>query len=182
MTTDRSDPLLLAGKVLTLIIQGALGIAAAAVAVSVPAIWLAKAGYLTGIVQGEGVTIATLPIAALTGLLLIALVAITALFVFFGKLRAIINTVGEGDPFIPQNAERLNLMAWLLLATQLLSLPALPLAAQVAQAAGKLEDIKLSLAGDGFSLTGILMVLILFILARVFRRGAAMRADLEGTV
>ena len=29
---------------------------------------------------------------------------------------------------------------------------------------------------------GILLVLILFILARVFRHGAAMREDLEGTV
>ena len=33
-----------------------------------------------------------------------------------------------------------------------------------------------------FSLSGILMVLVLFILARVFRHGAAMREDLEGTV
>ena len=32
------------------------------------------------------------------------------------------------------------------------------------------------------ALPGILMVIILFILARVFRHGAAMREDLEGTV
>ena len=31
-------------------------------------------------------------------------------------------------------------------------------------------------------LTGFLIVLVLFILARVFRHGAAMREDLEGTV
>ena len=33
-----------------------------------------------------------------------------------------------------------------------------------------------------FSLTGVLLALVLFILARVFRHGAAMREDLEGTV
>ena len=32
------------------------------------------------------------------------------------------------------------------------------------------------------SLTGLAVGLVLFILARVFRQGAAMRADLEGTV
>ena len=30
--------------------------------------------------------------------------------------------------------------------------------------------------------SGVVMVVVLFILARVFRQGAAMRADLEGTV
>jgi Fe-S cluster assembly ATPase SufC len=34
----------------------------------------------------------------------------------------------------------------------------------------------------GLDMTGILLVIILFILARVFRHGAAMREDLEGTV
>ena len=34
----------------------------------------------------------------------------------------------------------------------------------------------------GFDGGGILLILILFILARVFRHGAAMREDLEGTV
>ncbi len=35
---------------------------------------------------------------------------------------------------------------------------------------------------DARDLTGILVVLTLFILARVFRQGAALREDLEGTV
>ena len=34
----------------------------------------------------------------------------------------------------------------------------------------------------GITLDGILLAVILFILARVFRQGAAMREDLEGTV
>jgi len=43
--------------------------------------------------------------------------------------------------------------------------------------AGKPIDLEFDL-----DMTGVLLVLILFILARVFRHGAAMRADLEGTV
>jgi hypothetical protein len=35
---------------------------------------------------------------------------------------------------------------------------------------------------SGFSLTGWLTVLLLFVLARVFEQGARMREDLEGTV
>jgi hypothetical protein len=36
--------------------------------------------------------------------------------------------------------------------------------------------------GFGLSPAGVAFVLLLFILARVFRQGAAMRDDLEGTV
>ena len=35
---------------------------------------------------------------------------------------------------------------------------------------------------SGFDVNGLLLMLILFILARVFRKGADMRAELEGTV
>jgi hypothetical protein len=182
MTTHRTDPLLLAGKVLILIIQSALAIGAAGVAIALPAIALAKAGYVTGVVHGDGVTIDKLPMASLSSLLLIGLGVLAILFVFFGRLRAIIDSVGDGDPFIPENARRLNLMAWLLLATQVLTVPMALLAARVVDALGKLDELKLSIADDGFNLNGILMVLLLFILARVFRQGASLREDLEGTV
>jgi hypothetical protein len=47
----------------------------------------------------------------------------------------------------------------------------------VAGEAGK--DINVDVGLDG---GGVLLILVLFILARVFRQGAAMREDLEGTV
>jgi hypothetical protein len=182
MTAHRTDPLLLAGKVLTIFIQGAMALGAAAIALAIPAVFLARAEYVTGIVNTGGVPIDKLPLGSLIGLLLLAFAVVAILFVFFGRLRAIIDTVGDGDPFIPDNARRLNLMAWLLLATQVLTLPMALLAAQVVEAAGKSDELKIAVTGDGFNLNGILTVLILFILARVFRIGAALREDLEGTV
>ena len=90
--------------------------------------------------------------------------------------------MSEGDPFVPVNAERLSLMAWLMLGVQLLVWAAVPFALQLTDFVrifGEDSDIKID---GGFDLSGILLIIILFILARVFRHGAAMREDLEGTV
>ena len=117
----------------------------------------------------------------------IGLAIVAMLFVFFGKLRRIIGTVGEGDPFQPENAQRLSLMAWLMLGTQLALIPAgaiaIPLASYAAAVKESgIEDVSFSFDSGGFDMTAWLLVVILFILARVFRHGAAMREDLEGTV
>jgi ABC-type amino acid transport system permease subunit len=182
MTAHRTDPLLLAGKVLTLIMQGGMAIGALVLILILPLFLLAPTDLIKGFADGSQAQVEGLPIATLGALLLIGLGIAAAMFVFFGKLRAIIDTVGDGDPFIPENARRLNIMAWLLLGVQLATIPALILAAKIADAAGELDTIKISIANDGLDFTGILVVLILFILARVFRIGAALRDDLEGTV
>ena len=44
------------------------------------------------------------------------------------------------------------------------------------------KDFHMSFDDGGFDMTALLLTVILFILARVFRHGAAMREDLEGTV
>ena len=109
------------------------------------------------------------------------------LFVFFGKLRRIIGTVGEGDPFQPENATRLSQMGWLMLGTQLAIIPAGFIAIQLTRYADAIEktgveNFHFSMGNGDLDMTALLLVVILFILARVFRHGAAMREDLEGTV
>lgn len=178
----RNDLLLLAGKIMTIILQGAVGIGAVTLATVLPVLAFARSDALAGFADGSQIDLATLPLGPTIALLAILLLVLAAMFVFFGKLRAIINTVGEGEPFVPANAERLSLMAWLMLATQLLLFPAAWLGNIVAEWANTIEDVHISANGDGIDLTGILMVLLLFILARVFRHGAMMREDLEGTV
>jgi hypothetical protein len=87
-----------------------------------------------------------------------------------------VDTVRAGDPFIADNAYRLQAIAWLLLGLQLLGM--------VIGAVGKI----ISTPGHefhldaGFSLNGWLAVILTFILARVFAEGTLMREDLEGMV
>ena len=98
---------------------------------------------------------------------------------FVDKLRAIVITVEDGDPFTPVNAERLRAMAWLSVIIQLLSIPLGIVGVMLEKASADAASI--SVDAD-FSTNGLLLALVLFILARVFRTGAKMREDLEGTV
>ena len=95
---------------------------------------------------------------------------------FLYQLQRIVESVGAGDPFAPENARRLERMGWLLLASQIVASAALAFSWAVAEMADKLE-----IDGD-LSVEALFAVVLLFILARVFRHGAAMRDDLEGTV
>ena len=98
---------------------------------------------------------------------------------FAENLRAIVLTVEQGDPFIPDNAGRLRAMAWLALAMQLVSIPIAANASWIENAMEKSGDMQVTVDG---SANGLLLALVLFILARVFKTGAQMREDLEGTV
>jgi hypothetical protein len=92
------------------------------------------------------------------------------------RLRAIVETVRSGDPFVAANADRLQAIAWALLALQLLGLVIGAIAKSVSTPAHPLD------IDAGFSINGWLAVLLTFLLARVFAQGALMREDLEGTV
>ena len=119
-----------------------------------------------------------------------ALIAVLALvwamlslsMLFVRRLRAIVGTVNEGDPFLPDNAVRLARMAWYALGTQLCEFVGQPLIAAYGQyASGFTRGLSTS-GGQHVSLAPLGFAITLFILARVFRQGAAMRDDLEGTV
>jgi hypothetical protein len=88
------------------------------------------------------------------------------------RLLAIVDSVRVGDPFILENAQRLDAIAWRVAAIEVARLLVAAIAAAVWEP-GKV---------DAFSFAPWLAVLLLFVLAGVFARGAQMRADLEGTV
>jgi hypothetical protein len=99
---------------------------------------------------------------------------------FVLELNGIVKSVGRGDPFAPENAHRLSRMGWLTVAGYAIATAIGAAAAWVKSVAGEAgKDIDLDIGLDG---GGVILILVLFILARVFRQGAAMRADLEGTV
>ena len=92
------------------------------------------------------------------------------------RLLTIVDTVSVGDPFVAENAARLQTIAWSVLGLELLHLV---VGAVAAGASSKAHPLDIDW---NFSLTRWLAVLLLFVLARVFEHGARMRADLEGTV
>src|SRR5918995_184658 len=89
---------------------------------------------------------------------------------------AIVETVRAGDPFVAANAYRLQAIAWVLLALQLLSIVIGAIGKAVSTPAHPLH------LDAGFSVNGWLAVLLTFVLARVLAKGTRMREDLEGTV
>src|SRR4030095_7953781 len=92
------------------------------------------------------------------------------------RLIAIVETIGGGDPFVAANASRLRAIAWVLLALNLISIVIGAIAKTVSTPAHPLH------LDAGFSINGWLVVLLTFLLARVFADGALMREALKGTV
>lgn len=92
------------------------------------------------------------------------------------RLLSIVETVRAGDPFVTENASRLQTIAWAVFALELGRLVVVGIANSVSTAARPIHiDLNLSV-------TPWLAVLLLFVLARVFDHGARMREDLAGTV
>ncbi|WAT17396.1 DUF2975 domain-containing protein [Aurantiacibacter sp. MUD11] len=181
VATRPNDLLLLAGKVLAVILQIGMAIGAIALLIATPAVLIFRADIIEEITAKAGDPGVAFPLLQLAGVMLIGLAIVVMLFVFFGTLRKLIGTVGDGDPFAPVNADRLSLMGWLMLGVQLAMIPAAALGVSLARYASEFDDMHLTVDG-GWDIEGVLLVIILFILARVFRHGAAMREDLEGTV
>jgi DUF2975 family protein len=106
----------------------------------------------------------------------LGLVAIPLNDVVLRRLLAIVDTVRKGDPFVAANANRLQAIAWVLLALQLISIVIGGIGKALSTPAYPLH------LDAGFSVSGWLAVLLAFVLARVFAEGTLMREDLEGTV
>jgi hypothetical protein len=107
-------------------------------------------------------------------------VALSALaFFFLRHLRRIVDSVSVGDPFVPINADRLRHMAWLALAMQAVLIAITPTVMWFDALPHKQN---VHHGSDGLSFSALILALLLFVLARVFRVGAGMREELEGTV
>lgn len=132
--------------------------------------WTMKALGVSGYADAERVMNWMRVIAAL------GLAAVPVNFLILARLVKMVETVRAGDPFIAANAFRLNAIAWLMLVLQVISTVIGMIAEFISTAEHPFN------LDAGFSATGWVAVLLLFILARVFAEGAVMREDLEGTV
>ena len=115
-------------------------------------------------------------IAGLRAVAVLGLVSIPLNFMVLKRLLAIVVTVRQGDPFVAENAYRLNAIAWALLGLQLISLAIGAIGKAISTPHHPLH------LDAGFSTSGWLAVILTFVLARVFTEGTLMRQDLEGTV
>lgn len=177
MVSRERDTLLNVARIIVVVVQALMVVGALALIITVPIILLSQ-GEMLQEIRAEFGPEASLPLPIILTILAASFVTVALAWHFLRNLRRIIDTVGEGDPFVPVNADRLTAMAWLMLAIQGLGLV---LGSLVFAASQTLRD-PLIMADISIDLGGIVLVITLFILARVFRVGAAMRDDLEGTV
>lgn len=176
MSTFRSDPLLGLAKVLLTIAMVLFVIGVVSIGIGSGVMLVMKDTVIARLVENGGAPEAfwaimlMLPLAA--ALLMLA-------YRFAENLRAIIRTVELGDPFTPQNAVRLRTMGWLTLGFQLLAVPITAVGVWIGNTTRDIGNVNVDAE---VSANGLLLALVLFILARVFKTGAQMREDLEGTV
>jgi hypothetical protein len=112
----------------------------------------------------------------LTAIATLGLLAVPLNHLILTRLVRIVRTVSRGDPFVADNAYRINAIAWALLGLQVLSLIIGIIGKSISSKAFPLH------LDAGFSTSGWLAVILMFVLARVFAEGTLMREDLEGTV
>lgn len=98
-----------------------------------------------------------------------------AVHMILTRLVAMIRDTQAGEAFSETNARRLSVIAWALLAINLIDLVFGHVSVWASERSGEYF-------GWSLSLTGWFAVPLLFVLARVLREGASMREDLEGTV
>lgn len=178
MTRGRRDPLLTAARAVISLMLVLLAAAGLAMLIGAPLVALWHAGVVAELSRRAGHAVDPGVVTEICAILVLSAGMVALAFQSLLHLRRIIDSVALGDPFAPVNAERLTRMGWLTAATQVVSVPIGVLAHSVGVS---LRNI-VGHPEFGAGLGGVLMALLLFILARVFRQGAAMREDLEGTV
>jgi hypothetical protein len=104
--------------------------------------------------------------AGVTGMLICSLLVWPLLVL----LQRIVDSARDGDPFVPENGVRLRRIGWLILAINVVTTSMVHMA------------LKGFIGFPPVSFSGVLTVLMIFVIARIFETGAAMRSELRETV
>jgi len=111
----------------------------------------------------------------IAGGLLIGALYIGGVLVIVGRLRRIFSTLTAGDPFHPDNVRRLRTIGVVLAVLEILRYPIMLITVWLAP-----EVMEKS--GFSLNLTTWFAVLVVFVLAEVFREGARLRREAELTI
>ena len=132
--------------------------------------WTWRALGVGSVADHEGI------VAGMRSIMVIGIVSVPIAFVVFSHLARIVKSVRAGKPFTVENAGRLKVIAWALLALEVLHICVVAIASAVST-----KEVPLRISGN-FNLSGWLAILLLFVLAQVFLEGVRIHDDLEGTV
>ena len=164
-----------AGIVVTSVLIGlfVLGVAAMIFGLVTSRLPLDKIAHWTGVTMTAD-EIGRMALAAFAG----AIAALTLIQLILRALRRVVASASVGDPFIEANAVDLVRVAWLLLGVEVIDALIKPMVYLLAPSAvrAKVHDV------FHISVTGLFAVLLIFVLAQIFRRGSDMRAELAGTI
>jgi uncharacterized membrane protein len=109
-------------------------------------------------------------------IMMIGILATPVAHIILTRLLAMVDTVRNGDPFVAENADRLQTIAWSVLVLELMH-------GVVGIVVNRVSTVRQPLDFHwSFSVSRGLVVLLLFVLARVFDQGTRMREELEATV
>ena len=164
-----------AGIVVTTVLVGMyiLGVAAMIFGLATSRLPLDRIAYWTGVPMTAD-QIGRMALAAFAG----AIVALALVHFILRALRRVVASASVGDPFVEANAADLIRVAWLLLGLNVIDTSIKPAVYLLAPAAvrAKIHDTV------HVSIIGLFAVLLIFVLAQIFRRGSDMRAELAGTI
>jgi hypothetical protein len=164
-----------AGVIVTLLLIAmlVLGVGATIFGLISSRLPLEKIAHTTGVTMAAD-EIGRMALTAYAG----GIAALALVYFIFRALRRVVASASVGDPFIEANAMDLVRVAWLLLGLNVIGTlirPAVYLLAP-ADVQAKIHDTV------HISITGFFAVLLIFVLAQIFRRGSDMRAELAGTI
>lgn len=109
------------------------------------------------------------------------LISIVLILFVIRATGGIVDTAIAGDPFVGANAERLNRIGFLLLGIMAVQLLSLITVAAIAPESIDNPHFQIS-AGSEPDPVGMMAILLIFVLARIFKHGTRMRDELEGMV
>ena len=109
------------------------------------------------------------------------LISIVLILFVIRATSGIVDTAIAGDPFVGGNAERLNRIGFLLLGIMAVQFLTLIFVTGIAPESVDNPHFKIS-GGSEPDPVGMLAILLIFVLARIFKHGAQMRDELEGMV
>lgn len=112
---------------------------------------------------------------ALAGLIVLMALYLAAILVVVNRLRRVFGTLTLGDPFQPENVGRLRVIGLALIAIQVIG-HVLHMATGLALV-GRGGDL-----GFTVNLSAWFSILVVFVLAEVFREGARLRREAELTI